>query len=328
MIDTDGTLLRGLPGDNPLGFFAALGAQAALVEQGLDHKLHWTDDPIPHAVVSPTRGLEEIANAVLAASERWLSGPALSEAIDPKLKLKPPHIREYLSHARNAGASGALAWCLLAEDSLDNGGVAKPSDLYFTAGQMKFVAMARTILSDVTEAEIVDDIARPWRYHSKRGSLMWDCVDDRDHALSAADPTDKSRNPQAHQSGRRSSGDHRPQPVPVLRGSAGNSDSGLLGKLEAGLVRLAVVVCSGDSASCRVPARAGCRAGGQRAASCRLVPVLGDQQSHAVTGSPKLPGGLRNVRPAQRGSGSMNRATVLAPLIRRRLVGRGLSGPA
>ncbi|MDE0666016.1 MAG: hypothetical protein OXH67_10530 [Acidimicrobiaceae bacterium] len=139
--------------------------------------------------------MEEIADAVLAASERWLSGPALGEALDPKLKLKPPYIREYLSRARNAGASGALAWCLLAEDSLDKGGVAKPSALYFTAGQMKFVTMARTILSEVTEAEIVDDIARPWRYHSERGSLMWDSVDDRDHALSAADPTDKSRNP-------------------------------------------------------------------------------------------------------------------------------------
>ena len=195
MTDTDGTPLRGLPGDNPLGFLAALGAQAALAEHDLDHRLHWTDDPIPHPIVTPSRGLEEIADAVLAASERWLDGPALSEALDPKLKLKPSHIREYLSRARNAGPSGALAWCLLAEDSLDNGGVAKPSALYFTAGQMKFVTMARTILSKVTDAEIVDDIARPWRYNSTRGSLMWDSVDDRDHALSAADPTDKSRNP-------------------------------------------------------------------------------------------------------------------------------------
>ena len=194
MTDTDGNPLRGLPGDNPLGFLAALGVQAALAEQDLDHRLHWTDDPIPHPVVSPARGLEEIADAVLAVSERWLSGPSLREALDPKLKLKPPHIREYLSCARHSGASGALAWCLLAEDSLDKGGVAKPSAFYFTAGQMKFVTMARTILSEVTEAEIVDDIARPWRYHSERGSLMWDSVDDRLHALSAADPT-SSQNP-------------------------------------------------------------------------------------------------------------------------------------
>ena len=188
MTDTDGTILLGLPGDNPLGFLAALGVQAALAERDPDNNLHWTDDPIPHPVVSPARGFEEIANAVLTVFERWLDGPSLDEALDPKLKLKPPHIREFLSRARDAGASGALAWCLLAEDSLDNGGVAKPSALYFTAGNQKFVTAARTILGEVTVPELVDDMTTPWCYNSKRVSLMWDCVDDRLHALSAADP--------------------------------------------------------------------------------------------------------------------------------------------
>lgn len=189
------TLLPGLPGDNPLGFLAALGAQVALAEQVCDDRLHWTDDPIPCPVVSPARALKEIAHAALVVSESWLDGLALDESIDPKLKLKPPHISEYLGRTRDTGASGALAWCLLAEDSLDRGGVAKPSDLYFTAGNQKFVSMARKILNDVTEEEIIGDLAEPWRYHSERESLMWDRVDDRDHALSAADPTDKSRNP-------------------------------------------------------------------------------------------------------------------------------------
>ena len=197
MTSSDVARLPGLPGDNPLGFLAALGVQAVLDDQNADHRLRWTDDPIPHPVLSPARSPDEIARAVRVVAKAWLDGPALSEALDSKLKLKlkPPHIREYLSRARNAGASGALAWCLLAEDSLDNGGVAKPSDLYFTAGQQKFVSMARTILSEVTEDEIVDDLTKPWSYQSNRESLMWDCVDDRDHALSAADPTDNSRNP-------------------------------------------------------------------------------------------------------------------------------------
>ena len=182
------TVLAGLPGDNPLGFLAALGAQVALADNGYDDRLHWTDDPIPRPVVSPSRSLEDIAGAALALSASWLDGPALDETIDPKLKLKPPHIREYLSRARDAGASGALASCLLAEDSLDRGGVAKPSALYFTAGNQKFVAAARTILGEVTAAELVDDMASPWRYESERVSLMWDRVDDRLHALSAVDP--------------------------------------------------------------------------------------------------------------------------------------------
>ncbi len=194
MTGSDVTLLGGLPGDNPLGFLAALGIQVALADQGADHNLHWTDGPIPHPVLSPARSFDEIGQAVRAVAEAWLEGTALAESIDLRLKLKPDEIRPYLKRGRDAGASGLLSACLLAENSLDNNGKAKPSDLYFTAGQQKFVSMARTILSEVTQEEIVDDMTKPWSYHSDRESLMWDSVDDRLHALSAADPT-KSQNP-------------------------------------------------------------------------------------------------------------------------------------
>ena len=195
MTSSDVTILPGLPGDNPLGFLAALGVQAALADQNAAHRLHWTDDPISHPVLSPARDLNEIAQAVGAVATAWLDGPALAESIDPGLKLQADDIRKYLSRGRAARSSGSLSACLLAENSLDNNLKAKPSALYFTAGQQKFVTMARTILGEVTEEEIVDDIVKPWSYLSQRESLMWDCVDDRDHALSAADPTDKSRNP-------------------------------------------------------------------------------------------------------------------------------------
>ena len=194
MTGSDVTLLGGLPGDNPLGFLAALGIQVALADQGADHNLHWTDGPIPHPVLSPARSLDEIGQAVRAVAEAWLEGTALDESIDLRLKLKPDEIRLYLKRGRDAGASGLLSACLLAENSLDNNGKAKPSDLYFTAGKQKFVSMARTILSEVTQEEIFDDMTKPWSYHSDRESLMWDSVDDRLHALSAADPT-KSQNP-------------------------------------------------------------------------------------------------------------------------------------
>ncbi len=194
MTGSDVTLLRGLPGDNPLGFLAALGAQVALAEQGHDLRLHWTDDPIPRPVLSPACGLDKVARAVRAVAAAWLDGPALNEAINPRLKLEPEEIRDYLHRGRDAGSAGSLAACLLAENSLDNSRKAKPSDLYFTAGQQKFVAMARAILGEVTEAEIVDDMTKPWSYRSERESLMWDTVDDRLHALSHADPT-KSQNP-------------------------------------------------------------------------------------------------------------------------------------
>jgi hypothetical protein len=168
---------------------AALGVQFALAERGEDHKLHWTDEPIPRAVVSPRRDLTEVAQAARAVAAAWLAGPVLDERIDPTLKMREGEIREYLKRARDAGVPGALASCLLAEGSLDNGGKAKPSDLYFTAGQQKFVPTARTILGEVTDEEIVHDLGTPWSYGSARPSLMWDRVDDRRHAYSAADPT-------------------------------------------------------------------------------------------------------------------------------------------
>ena len=194
MTDPEGTVLPGLPGDNPLGFLAALGVQVALDDQGVRHRLHWTDDPIPRPVVSPALDFQDVANAALAVASAWLDGPALDKAIGPKLKLRRPHIRDYLRRGRDAGCSGALAFCLLAEDSLDNGENAKPTDLYFTAGQQKFVSMARTILAEVTVCELVEDIGSAWRYRSSRDSLMWDSTDDRLHAYSAADPT-SSQNP-------------------------------------------------------------------------------------------------------------------------------------
>ena len=194
MTDTNGIVLRGLPGDNPMGFLAALGVQAALAERDDHHRLHWSDEPIPRAVVSPKRDLAEIAEAVKAVAAAWLEGPALDEAVDPTLKLKREDIPGYLSRGRAAGAIGVLASCLLAEGSLDNSRKAKPSDLYFTAGQQKFVPTARTLLREVTDDEIVGDMSAPWRYRSKRASLMWDSVDDRRHAYSAADPT-SSQNP-------------------------------------------------------------------------------------------------------------------------------------
>ncbi len=197
MNDYNGTLLRGLPGDNPLGFFGALGALAALGREGQDSRLHWTDGPIPHPVLAPARDPERIASAALDLAELWLDGPALSESVDPKLKLKPPAIREYLGLGREAGLSGVLAACLLAEDSLDNSGNAKPTDLYFTAGQQKFLSVARTNLGEVTVEEIVADLTRPWEYESKRDSLMWDTVDDRDHALSASDPSNDKKSTNA-----------------------------------------------------------------------------------------------------------------------------------
>ena len=297
-------MLRGLPGDNPLGFLAALGVQVALDDQGVRHRLHWTDDPIPRPVVSPALDFRDVANAALAVASAWLDGPAIDKAIEPKLKLRRPHIRGYLRRGRAAGRSGALAFCLLAEDSLDNGENAKPSDLYFTAGQQKFVSMARTILAEVTVCELVEDIGSAWRYRSRRDSLMWDSTDDRLHAHSAADPT-SSQNPKLTNPGAEALAVLGLSRYPCFASPRGTLTQGCSGGWKRGEFawplwtgpcdRLlgSVFVGPCDSSRRGWPRR-------QRTA-CRLVPGLGTEPSHAVADPPQLAGRIRHLRSASRG---------------------------
>ena len=108
MTDSDETVLRGLPGDNPLGFLAALGVQIALDAQGHDHRMRWSDEPIPYPVLSPSADLVLIAASVRAVAARWLEGPALDQAVEPKLKAAAtgdPPVPRALPQCRRIGFS-------------------------------------------------------------------------------------------------------------------------------------------------------------------------------------------------------------------------------
>lgn len=190
---TTKTELRGLDGSNPLGFLAALGVQAALDHARRPAALQWTDMPLPYPSLSGGVELKTVAEAAVDLAEHWLAGPALAKHVENKLKLSRAEIADYLRRARAEGSAGVLAQCLVAENSLDNQQKAKPSDLYFTAGQMKFVTMARAILGEVTGDELVADMTGPWTYTGKRPSLMWDVVDDRVYALRATDPSSEKK---------------------------------------------------------------------------------------------------------------------------------------
>ncbi len=195
------THLPGLEGTNPLGFLAALGVQAAFVSEAAQPRLWWSEDVVPHAVVDGDFTIDRIVDRALGAFAAWANSPAMhprrsDDSPIPKgdeLKLSLADVRTYLRRAARASRSGsALAFALVAEASLDNQGVAKPSDLYFTAGKQKFLAMARQILSGASRAAVSVGLEGPWPYDSKLPSLMWDVSDDRVYALTADDPsTDK-----------------------------------------------------------------------------------------------------------------------------------------
>ena len=187
--------LPGLSGINPLGFMAALGVQAALESAGDPATLRWTGGAMPTAIVGTDRSPASAADAARECFGQILAGTAVDPRVHPKLKLRPSEIRTYLSEARAAGPASSLAMCLVAENSLDNNGVAKPTDFYFSAGNQKFAATVRELLEGASRDYLLNGMIGPWRYDSRLKSLMWDVVDDRVYALSAFDPTDSANNP-------------------------------------------------------------------------------------------------------------------------------------
>ena len=192
-----GTPLPGLAGTNPLGFLAALGVQVVLLEAGTQSDLWWKPGVSPTAMVSENVEAYNIAEQAMEVFARWCSSPALTlddlpnipRAKADTLKLAKAEIRTYLDRSRETSEGAQLSAALVAEGSLDNQGAAKPTDLYFTAGNQAFLAMARQILKGATVEDVIEGLEGPWSYQSRLPSLMWDVTDDRDYALSAGNPS-------------------------------------------------------------------------------------------------------------------------------------------
>lgn len=186
-----GTHLTGLEGTNPLGFFAALGVQVVFDGAADVPRLWWSDDVVPHAVVDDSFSLEEIADRAMEVFPAWLGSPAIFTGLEPSgdVKFKELDIATYLANSRDSGPGAGLAACLVAQGSLDNSGVAKPTDLYFTTGQQRFLKIVAEVLKGVTAEDLRDGMTGPWPYQSKLSSLMWDVADDSNYALSASDPS-------------------------------------------------------------------------------------------------------------------------------------------
>ena len=195
---TNGTHLNGLEGTNPLGFLAALGTQLLFEFEEHQPQLWWSNDIVPHAVVDPKFGVNGIAEQAIRVLPRWLESSALDPGFgnkaDNTAKFTPDDLREYLRKAESYQPGNRLASALVAEGSLDGAGkVAKPSDLYFTAGQLKFLKVARELLARVDRDALTEGLSGPWSYTSTLSSLGWDATDDRIYALAAANPAEDKK---------------------------------------------------------------------------------------------------------------------------------------
>ena len=188
--------LTGLEGTNPLGFLAALGVQVSFASEPEQPRLWWSDDITPRAIVDGGFTVERIAARAREVFAQWKGSPALNPtrpdgAPMPKgdeLKLTGDDLRAYIGQTRLCKPGSTLITALVAEGSLDNQDAAKPSDFYFTAGQQKFLSMARQVLSEASREDVIVGLEGPWTYDSSLPSLMWDVRDDRAYALAAGDP--------------------------------------------------------------------------------------------------------------------------------------------
>lgn len=180
----------GLDGTNPLGFFAAIGLHRVVAERDSSARLSWTTDPVPIAQLESKLGPDEVIPAILEDLEqRWRVSEALSESLTD-LKLDPRATRDYLHKCRGDGEpSSSFAGAVLAEGVVDNNGASKPSDFHFTAGQQKWLVIARGIREAVDEPSLKSAVFGPWEYAGTVSTMSWDVLDDRVYALGAFDPS-------------------------------------------------------------------------------------------------------------------------------------------
>lgn len=186
--------LSGLDGRNPLAYFAALGCLAALhrTHPTSEPKLAWTSSPISRPVLH-AEGLD--ADAVVAAVDEdrkeWHNATALTFKSLPDVKLSVDQQHRYLEACRAAddgGRSAGLAEALFAEGSFAKTGDGKPTDLHFTAGQQKFLVIARTLQADVTRDDLREALLGPWSYQRSLPTFGWDATDDRVYAFEFFNP--------------------------------------------------------------------------------------------------------------------------------------------
>lgn len=198
---TEPVVLSGLEGTNPLGYLAALGVMEALARAEVDARLGWVGGLVPTAALTGVADVEELIGHLDADRQRWegsvvLSGPASHPLDDPK---PPPGIdtawaTEVVATLADGREHADLFAGLVAEGAVDiKGSSGKPTHLHFTAGQQRFLTMARELCGQVDADRLSEAVVGPWRDDSALPSLSWDVRGGRPYAMRATDPSSAKR---------------------------------------------------------------------------------------------------------------------------------------
>ena len=185
--------LDGLDGRNPMAYFAALGT--LLVADRMDPaarvSLAWRAGPTPRPVLHGVSSLESLVEQLDGDRRAWADAVALHFENLDEVKLDAATQRRYLRACRAAndgGRSAGLAAALVAEGAFAGTGDGKPTDLHFSAGQQRFLSIARDLSEKATAEDLVECLAGPWTYSRPLKTFGWDVSDDRIYALSVSNP--------------------------------------------------------------------------------------------------------------------------------------------
>jgi hypothetical protein len=206
-------VLTGLDGQNPLGFFAALGLLRVLDDDAVRQSvprptLHFaaTGEPVP--TVRSHLTLDAIIAVILEDARQQGENRALQLAYtkdgsramagDPSAvrDLKPPPslakelLEECATRTRRESALVASWFSELVQDNNDN---TKPTSLHFTAGQQSFLEMVDELRQGITNDDVREALLGPWLNTSRLPSLSWDSSVARNYALRASNPSKEKR---------------------------------------------------------------------------------------------------------------------------------------
>jgi hypothetical protein len=205
--------LPGLDGQNPLGFFAALGLLRVLDAHARGTsparpRLAFSDTPPFIARLSYDGTITQVREIVLRDAAEQASSVALGLAYDQSgelcrrdaanatrdLKVPPCGARRFLKDTAMAGRRDAdLAAGFLSDVVQDNNGASKPTAFHFSAGQQAFLDMVEVLRAGLDDAAIDEALIGPWQNTSKLPSLAWDSSVARSYALRASDPSSEKR---------------------------------------------------------------------------------------------------------------------------------------
>lgn len=205
----------GLDASNPLAFLAALGALRTLSLSRTTGRVSMSWQAAGGAWQPAVRasGGTWSREGILEALDQSLGAPAdfraftLSPDLDAepgtwqdKLRVPPEAYRAFLIAVQDSATADSryaadFAACWSSEVCTIGDGV-QDTSFQFTAGQQKFLSMARQLIEVTGRADLERSLFEPWRYTDPGPSMRWDPVDEaRQYALQWYDPTNASRNP-------------------------------------------------------------------------------------------------------------------------------------